>query len=86
MSLLEGLALFRCPCAERLSVAGFSAVIGGFLLRRRFILRRRKAPFGPERPLLLYLPTKSVKRDSNNDGLTPGSREAGTQGGWEAPY
>ena len=50
-SLLEGLEGFGRPCADRLSVAGFLAIIARFLGEIGFILRGIEASFlGGEAP------------------------------------
>ena len=86
VSLLEGLAHSGGPCAQRLSVAGFLALLGRFLGWDGFILRGEEAPFGPERPPSFNPAAKSVKLYTRPAGSMVPSRSMYTQGGWRGTY
>ena len=59
-TLLKGLGDSALPCAKRLSVAGFFALLGGFLSRKEVYSEGEMALSGPSDPFFFSNPGITV--------------------------
>jgi len=99
MTVPEGLEDSGRPCAEVLSVSGFFAQMGRFLLGKRFILRVKVVPFLRGKAGTVDAGVKSATsplEECNGERVRPGTHRLGTVGrriyghirqsipGWEA--
>ena len=81
MTLLEGLGYSEGPCAHVLSVAGLLALLALFPGWEGLFSGVKEASFLLQDPLTLNLTDRSVIHACSINVCTPGSREAGAQGG-----